>query len=1021
MAEKQLGGLTDEQIQKLYKAALEGRDTELIEGYAKESIGGKEGELGYDAANRQRQLRDFKAQYGTGGVEIDATSGLGDWRRFAGEFGSTEGERLATYKKIFGKDNVKPVGDSGRYLIRMMRDGKPVDVLDDPAGFQWSDISKAGGYIPETAASIAATLAAFPAKTPVTVGGALTAAGTGAVTGQLVGTGKDYLLRKNLDLPVNWGEIARRRGTAAAIETTLGAGLPLASQAIFKRVRPGSIAAGSMDTTGEKVASETLEASKRLEAELGKEAPLTAGEQTGSKFIQQAEVASQRVSQATAPEKPIRTAQAQIIKEAQEDIVEKPADKTLGSKVSETLGELEGKAIKGAQTSATEAVRQAEQQAAKAVGSDLGQSIVDAGTKVRQGLQNALEAKKAEVQQLYKSAEDLRLNAGGKERFIEPSETAKVADKIMKDALVKEQTETTVKKTGVLDPQGAMGEKVSVDKTLEPISWAVPAYNEAKSFAVEMGSTPQSIEAMLAARSKFGEVIGAANAGGAGTVGGGLSLKNAKAFYSALSNDIDTALAKLDPDVAQAYLKAQGEAKKMFSTYTQNKTINSFRRGTDEGGLNEVTDIIGNFSQGRGNPTVLRDMQKVLSPEDYAAFKQAVVADMVGDATVDIGGSKFIDFNNLSQSLSGKHKDFSHEIFGGVKNYRKVQQALKDFSTAERLAGEKSILRTPSSVTVDKLRDLASKLDDPNMFDGIRKNILKAIEQKDIQARAFKNEVTQKTQSRSLKPGDINNEQFIDDFMLAEGVDPQLIREALNLLPKKVNEEIGVATVERILQRSQDMAKKSIDEISAGKSGELSSDEFLKLMYGKDGTRRVVQEVIPPETLEKLDNLLKYQYGIEYARRQAGGVGQFSRENFWTEPIKSLGNVAMARLVWTDAMQSFLKKAAASPDALSKLSGALGKVADKGLPAEIGPLRIILSSRDQREVSDLVSALADATKDLDDVQRDALIRTYLATPSTKAMSDEEIAEELEKAMGRKKVEKTLFEERLKARMPSRKR
>ena len=1011
MSEKLQGGLTEEQIQELYEAALKGRDTELVQQYSTTSIGGDD---------RERQIKDFKAEYGTSGVELDATSGLGDWRRLAGEFGSTEPERRATYEKIFGKGNVKPVGDSGRYLIRMMRDGKPVDVLDDPAGFQLSDLTKAGGYIPETATSIAATLAALP-KTPKTAAGTAGAAVGGAIAGQLVGTAKDFLLRKNLDLPVNWGEIAGRRGTAAAIEGTLGTVLPVASQAIFKRVRPGSIAAGSMDTTGEKVASESLEASKRLEAQLGKKAPLTAGEQTGSKFIQQAEVASQRVAQATAPEKPIRTAQAQIIKEAQEDIVGEPVDKSLGSRVSKTLGQLEEKAIKGAQTSATEAVRQAEQQAAKAVGVDLGQSIVDAGVKVRQGLQNALKAKSAEVKKYYKQAEDLRLNAGGKERFIEPLETAKVADKIMKDALVKEQTEKTVTKTGVLDPKGAMGEKVSLDKTLEPISWAVPAYNEAKSFAVEMGSTPQSIEAMLAARSKFGEVIGAANAGGAGTVGGGLSLKNAKAFYSALSDDIDAALAKLDPEVAEAYLKAQREAKGMFSTYTQNKTINSFRRGIDEGGLDEVTDIIGNFSQGRGNPTVLRDMQKVLSPEDYASFKQAVVADMVGDATVDIGGSKFIDFNKLSQSLSGKHKDFSHEIFGGVDNYRRVQQALKDFSTTERLAGEKSILRSPSSVTVDQLRDLASKLDDPNMFDGIRKNILKAIEQKDIQARAFKNEVTQKTQSRSLKPGDINNEQFIDDFMLAEGVDPQLIREALNLLPQEVNEEIGIATVKRILQRSQDIAKKSIDEISAGKSGELSSDQFLKLMYGKDGTRRVVQEVIPPETLEKLDNLLKYQYGIEYARRQAGGVGQFSRENFWTEPVKSMGNVAMARLVWTDPMQSFLKKAAASPNALSKLSGALGKVADKGLPAEIGPLRIILSSRDQQEVADLVSALADATKDLDDVQRDAFVRTYIATPSAKAMSDEEIAEELEKAMGRKKVEKSLVEERLKARMPSRRR
>ena len=93
------------------------------------------------------------------------------------------------------------------------------------------------------------------------------------------------------------------------------------------------------------------------------------------------------------------------------------------------------------------------------------------------------------------------------------------------------------------------------------------------------------------------------------------------------------------------------------------------------------------------------------------------------------------------------------------------------------------------------------------------------------------------------------------------------------------------------------------------------------------------------------------------------------------------------------------------------------------LPEKVGALRMVMSSKLDKEIVGLATLYAEATKDLDAVQRDAFNKTYLnLTNEQPKMSEEEIDELVRGMMGKgkkKKVEKTLREQRLQLRMRQR--
>jgi predicted Zn-dependent peptidase len=162
---------------------------------------------------------------------------------------------------------------------------------------------------------------------------------------------------------------------------------------------------------------------------------------------------------------------------------------------------------------------------------------------------------------------------------------------------------------------------------------------------------------------------------------------------------------------------------------------------------------------------------------------------------------------------------------------------------------------------------------------------------------------------------------------------------------------------------------------------------------------------------------------IENARRNAASVGSFARDYVLTSPIKSAGNIAMASLIFKAPMQSFLKKAAASPGALNRFAAAMGGITDRVLPEKVGPLRIVMSSKLDKEIVELTTLYSEATKDLDDVQREAFRKKYIGIANEQSkMSPEEIDELVSDIVGKKKkgkVEKTLKDQRLQLRMKQR--
>jgi hypothetical protein len=1037
--------LTDEQIQQIIKANREGRPLDITKTFSDEfGMGGGEKEVVeyMGSGVTERQLHELKAKFGTEGVELDPRGLPGHYRGLVG-LSSTPGDKEAMYKHLFGKNNVKPIGGTGRYIIRVWRGGKPVDVLDDEPSFTMRDISDLSGLVPEVATSLALYMKKIPKASAAGLLAHVGAAAWGAIGGQAAGGLKDAALRYAIDEPIGWEEIGSRRVKHAALETALGGIIPYAGQKVVSALKPSTMFPAAQGFS-KKIAAEGVESARWLEAKTrtpagtGMKFPLTAGEATGVKGIQEYEQLSERISRLVDPTKKLRAAQASAITKGQYGVKETRGaiDLDLGMKVAQRLGELESGVARGAAHFARTGVKEAEKQAAAVTG-NLGQSVLDTGAQLRQTLRSTVESKKAALKESYKKADEARMAiTGAEERFIVPTETSQLGKEIAGgETLVKEIKQTSP----LLGPRGGKLADVTTGTTTEPISWAVPAYKEAQSFA-RIGSDRQSLAAMIEARATFGEVIGRANATGKGELGGGFSVGQAKRFYKALSQDIDASLKKLSPDVAALYKSAQTDAKALFDNYTRNPVLNRIRRDATEGGIDEVGDIMAVFTAGRGKPSMLRDMEKLLPPAEYLSLKRGILAELGDKATVQIGkGEAVIDFGVFQRNLANLHPEFAQKLVGGKAQYVRLQQALNDFGTAAEAGGRKSILQQPVSVGQDSLDALRNSLDDPAMFSSVKENIEKAIKLKARQRKEFANELTKKIRAGEALP-EINADKFIDDFVLEVG-DYKLVRDALEKLPQDLREEVARQTVRRMFQKSNEMARQSFGELVLQEEASvITGSKLQKLMYGGDAQRKIIQEILPRETQDFMDNLLKYQLAIETSRRNAGSVGGMARDYVLGNLSASVGNMAMARLIFAGPMQSFLKQAASSPSALDRLAAAIGRGLEYKIPGQVGkvripaglgggkqlfpdkvgPYRVLIASKLDEEVLGLANLWGEATKDLDDIQREALEKTYISlTGDAPELSDDEIAALVTKKKVAPALRKTLKEQRLQLRMPRR--
>ena len=1020
MSEKKLKSLTAEDVDNIINQVRSEQDVEIgVTGpeFAP-SIGGQEPDPRYpESGATVAEMRDLERRYGTSGVDIDPRGLPAGYRALSG-LAQTGQDKRAIYNKVFGEENVRPIEGTDKFLIRVYRDGKPVDVVDDESAFSMRDLADLTGMVPELATSIATTVKMLP-KNPAGLAATAGTAAAASAAGQAVGGAKDLGLRYLIGEDLDAGEIVKRRLPAAAIETGFGTALPYASQKVFSKLRPSSVSSGAQPVD-RAIAKEGSEAAKKLEAE-GIPAPLTAGEATGSRGVQEYEALAEKLARITDPTGEIRLAQQEAIKKGQSSLPEMKGDidRKIGDKISARLKAQETNLSDAAAQSAQEAVRRAEAN----VGLDLSQSVVDAGNKVRSGLQKGVQAKQAEVDELYETANRMRIEAGGDEAFIIPSETSKLGKEVVeKETLIKETTESLEVPTGVLSESGEQITEEVLKTGKQPIGWAVPAYKEAQSFA-QLGDTPQTIEAMREARAVFGEAIGRAQSAGLDSLGGGFSLGQAKRFYKALSQDIDDSLKALDPDAAAAFQKAQSESKSLFDTYTSSKIVNGFRLSEAEGGLAEVSDIVRHFSQSKGKPGMLSSMKKILSPEDYSVLKKGILADLGDGASYRFAnGVSGVDFSILQKRLSQIHPEMRDELVGGKDAYIRIQQALNDFTTAQGVAGSKSPLQLPAQVTADELDRLLAKAGDPNMFQSVKESIEASITLKRRQLAEYGNEVTAAVRQNNLPSGKINADDFIDGFILKQ-TDAKLVRQALDKLTEEQEQEVAKQLVRRIFDKSRDLAKEPLDALKKGDEGVITGRQLKEILFGGQGQRRIIQEVLPKETLEKMENLLAYQMAIENARSQAGGfardyaIGNMSKE--------TIGKITMARLVFSDAMQSFLKKAAASPSALSKFSALAGKGMDR-LPSKIGPTRVIVSSYLGKEVADLAMQWGEATRGLDEEEIAALRQSYLSIPQQREVSEEDLKSEMDRIFGgNNKQGKTAAEKRrdarIKARMPSKSR
>lgn len=246
--------------------------------------------LGFDARNvpelaqdafvpKDRSIEEYIKANSVPGIPFNGTKGIGGVERIS--MGAIRGKeaQLAYLKRNYPQENVR-LSDEGEWIVRVNKeDGSVEDRLFDEKGVSGKDILDMLGSAPAFIASIAASKMAGPGV----IGQSLAGAGAyGAIGGaQDIGT------RAMVDAPVDIEEIAKYRGTEAALNAiggvAIGGGLKGLEMGINSAGRLKANWIAKRTTTGANAA----QAAERIKGVTGEELTLMPAEVIGSKSVTQ--------------------------------------------------------------------------------------------------------------------------------------------------------------------------------------------------------------------------------------------------------------------------------------------------------------------------------------------------------------------------------------------------------------------------------------------------------------------------------------------------------------------------------------------------------------------------------------------------------------------------------------------------------------------------------------------------------------------------------------------------------------
>jgi len=172
---------------------------------------------------------------------------------------------------------------------------------------------------------------------------------------------------------------------------------------------------------------------------------------------------------------------------------------------------------------------------------------------------------------------------------------------------------------------------------------------------------------------------------------------------------------------------------------------------------------------------------------------------------------------------------------------------------------------------------------------------------------------------------------------------PQQVKRWVELLPPDMRKELSDEVAHHIFTKAADLAASptkgllrsfALEEVKGGKvkAIRIEADKLITELYGSKKRRQILQTVLEPGMMEKLDDWASIFKLLRRRQEIAGSVGAFGAET--SQPIGFTAQLKAikSRIILSDPIQAFVSGGAHNPEGFSQVMAALGKFNQQALP-----------------------------------------------------------------------------------------
>lgn len=737
------------------------------------------------------------------GVPLDINEGIPFTTRTGLEMRRDPKDQEEFLTKLYGQGAVRQ-NSFGDWVVTVADGGQPRDMLANPLGVEWGDLSSVVAQSPEIAGSIIAALRTKGASITPGVWSALKTLAASAAGAETAGLAKDVAVS---DRPV--GEMTRERAGMAATDMALGAGLGMFTKVATKAVSPFS-KYGDLQF-------DARQAQEFFKDRYGVELPMTPAESTGSMLLQRTEAMAMQKPGSSAPLKALLDERNEKLADIQrialggtvpdEEIAGQRAIATLGAKTAPARFEEE--AARSALRETGEMELQDVLAAATGSSAPVNKTVLGRGIRDR-AFQQRDDFRK-ESKRLYDEVFNDPLTAT---KNIAGSPLAKDA-KVLLDKLPSKETLTT-EPTGLVDEFGTAilrdkkGKEVLREFVPEGVLTKLQTLTSLK-------DQPFRLDELMAMRREVADDIAR------GEAIPGVQTKYLSEIQDFLTARIKTGLKELDPSLLAKWTKANDEYAKGVARFKR-AGISDLFRDPEQPGFVGDTEIVARATSGRKAQdvyTAYKDFLGAASPE-MQQFRRAIADDVLSKSplsdVIDAGG-----FVRRIDELAKDAPDVLREVFGiNAKKAREVATMLQGADGNIPAREMADVLKTSGSSSAGAT---AIRL----------QNLLGAQAKRE---QLYRNSIIKSVEDGTFKSERIKPTEFVEKMALK--AEPSEVTEVMSLLADQpeVTGDIRRLAYQKVLDRATTISRtgeKVLDAAALDKQITNPTDaKRLKAVLGSD-------------------------------------------------------------------------------------------------------------------------------------------------------------------------------------------